>query len=173
MAQPDAYLTDTEATTLLSAEVLSTDPQLMSWNALSMADKIVALRLATEQIDAVTWTGARKTITQQLAWPRVDLVTGAIIDKDPDESDTISVKDLPRVLTRACVMQAATIALRFIGLDPTAHVEFAAARGVASHSGGGQSENIDLARATNAWSKLAPRAQSLLARYRFRGGPIK
>tara|TARA_R100001143_G_scaffold63314_1_gene69679 strand:- start:4399 stop:4920 length:522 start_codon:yes stop_codon:yes gene_type:complete len=172
MPQPTAYLTRTEITTLLALELPSSDPHRAAWTAASSGDQDVYARMMTEDIDACAWTGARAEGDQQLAWPRVHRVTGDALDSDPDEVGDESVLSLPRDFRRAGALQAAYLAYKHAGLDPTAHMDEATRRGVVSQSGGGASYNLDMGRASNAWARLTTRAQRLLSRWRLRGGAI-
>jgi len=173
MAQPLAYLTAAEATTLITAEMLAVDPARVAFAALAAdADRDIMLRRATEDIDAVVWRGKRSDESQGLAWPRIESDTLEIIDADPDADGSESVADLPRDFRRAVAAQAAHHAVREAGLDTSAHIEEATRRGMVSQSGGGQSQTYDLARATAAWARLCVRAQTLLSRWRYRGGRL-
>lgn len=163
------YMTADEVTAVLAHATTpalpSTDPRRAAWAALADAgDRFAAIQSATADIDACLWNGRREDPEQELEWPRIDRITLALIEPDPNAAGTETVAGLPARLRAAFAIQCAHHALRQRGLDAMKRIEDAAQRGVTSF-GGARSEAIDLVTARQPESRLAPEALRLIARY--------
>lgn len=170
-----SYLTAAEATALIGSLLLSTEAPRVAFAALGDADKLVLLARATAQIDQCRWVGEVEDDDQPLMWPRVDRDGDQVPTTerssgytyiDPELNTAFTHAYAPRAVYEACVLQAAFLAMSIRGLDTSAHVAEAARRGVVSQSVGGQSESIDIRRATEPWAQLCRAAQDRLGRYR-------
>jgi len=175
------YLTAAECAARVALLLLPNDRRRQAFLALDAAGQAVCIRQASADIDQQVWVGFLADADQPGQWPRVwsrssmrayggvdGASTGRYVDPDPapPEVQAPDVSNIPARLRDAVTHQAAFIAERGAGLNATRHIDEAANRGVASQSGGGQSESIDLERAGRAWHRLCREAQTAMARYR-------
>lgn len=179
------YLSVTQTTDRIAALMLSTDQRRVAWASLSDPDKAVVAAQAQRDIDACKFRGARVEPDQGREWPRFVrdhrsayqmsdtlTMTNSYLDPDPAGDGDAQVEGLPLAVKDAFAFQAAHRAAVALGLDATAHIEAAAARGVISQASGGVSETIDARRAASPWSRLCADAQRVLDGLRISGGAI-
>ncbi|MFM9958459.1 MAG: hypothetical protein ACKVZJ_10305 [Phycisphaerales bacterium] len=186
------YLSVDQVNARLLTLLFSSNPMLLAWTAASGGDKLVACNRAMDDVDAVLWTGRVAVLEQMEMWPRVrqaavgsgeqgqwGAVGSALVSEStryvhPDAIDSdAQVARIPREIKGAFAIQAAHHCLLNSGLGAmaaTEHVAAAAQRGVTSMSVGGQSESVDLKRATSPWAALHPEAARLVAHLRSAGG---
>lgn len=168
------YITAADAEDLLAAFYGSSNPRRLAFEAASADDQAVFIARATREIDACLWIGRVVECDQTFMWPRLYSESNpVVIEPDPDEPDDAPVADLPRAVREACAVQAANIAQREAGTDPTGHLNDFAARGGISQGGGGMSETLDAEHARTPWARLCADAQALLAQYRAVGGSLR
>lgn len=156
-----SYLTVAETTALLAEELATTDERRTAWDSLSGADKAVAARQATRDIDAVAWRGRVDSADQELAWPRREF--GSLILPGgemaaPGGASAWSVPSVPGAIRRAAAVQAARNAARARGFDRARQAADLAHVGVSGRSGGGSGASVDLGRANLAAANLDPDA---------------
>lgn len=160
------YISITEASTLIAAVLVSTDPRRVAFAAFNDADKVLLIGRASDQLDAVPWEGRAADSDQDRPWPRVHRLTGARIDPDPGETGTEPHLNLPHRLRRAVAVQAAHLAALERGLGGARELEEAANRGATSIGTSGRTISLDLRRANTGWAALCLEAQKLMNRYR-------
>lgn len=177
------YLTRAQTTARIAQRLYATDQSLIAWNALSDADKDVAMDKAQSAVDAVRWRGRVVETDQETMWPRLDmvrtggtvngvdavLVTNRYIDADTTDADC-NVAGIPRAVKDAFAIQCAHEALSAAGLNVNAHVRDAAHAGIASQATTGESLSLDLKRANAAVSGLCAEAARRVAHLRVAGG---
>lgn len=135
------------------------------------ADQDAALEQASMDIDSVHWIGEVYDAAQANNWPRVrSHYERDLIDPWTALQADQPVASIPRAVALGTALQAATIIQRASGVDPTAHVMEAAARGVVAHSGGGMSETLDGRIARSSFAALCEPAQRMLRVYLATGG---
>lgn len=132
-----------------------------AWQALSSANKEVALRHATQSIDQQRLRGYQVQDTQALAFPRY-------IPGSWDASGLVSPStDIPRAVKDACCEEALWLAQHSStgGVSPRQQVQ---SEGVTSYTVGGLSETLT----PTGVQLLGPRAQTLLRQWIDRGGQV-
>lgn len=162
------YLTAAEALALLAIHMTSTDTRRITFAAMSGADQLVCLVLASANFDAVAWRGRVVDMSQPMMWPRRANPgeSQATFDADcgplPSGIAAWSVAGLPYGFREGVAFQATLHAMRSAGLDYTGHASDLAARGVTSANG----EGIDGVIARDPWARLCADAQTWMASYR-------
>lgn len=74
----DTYISEADATTMLSKYFLATDPPLIQWLAMAAADREIFLRRAFARLEILPYRGKKYSATQALKFPRTDNNMNAI-----------------------------------------------------------------------------------------------
>lgn len=157
-----SYLTADETTALLAEELPSTDERVTAWTALGAADKAVACRQATRDLDQVLWRGSVSDADQELMYPRVGVCGVEVLPGGeltlPTGIDGWSRASIPGAIRRAAAIQAGRNAARARGFDQARQQADLAHVGVTGRSGGGAGVSVDAGRARRPIANLDPDA---------------
>ncbi|MEN0020920.1 MAG: DnaT-like ssDNA-binding protein [Planctomycetota bacterium] len=171
-----SYLNVAELDALAPLWLTSIDERISVLNAASDADKAVALREATADIDALAYVGRRVDADQPLQFPRSDDAGNLIADgvelELPDGIAAWSVASIPADIRIATAIQACRVLMRGRAFDPARMQADQLAAGMTSMGGGGSTVTGDPHRAGRAWSRIDPNAQTYLRRLRRVGAEV-